>query len=524
MATVVDSLLITMGLDGAGVTKGMNQVENRLSSGVKNIVTNILAPLAGAFAFQQLFSSFVHEADALGDLSEAINVSVKDLDSWGQAAQYAGGTVEGFQGSITALSGSLAQLSTTGGGRAKKFFQALGINAEDSKGKVKPAIDVLLDLSSKFEHMSKQESFGLGQKLGLDQGTITLLQKGRGEVERIIKEMKELSYSEEDAKIAGDFDDNINKLTKSLKLLTATFFSFLGPGLNFVIEKMKDGVQYLRKHEAFVITFFGSLAAVILGKTVPAIWAMTAALLKNPITWIIAGLLALSLVLEDLWVYINGGESALEGLWSKFGEGKDLLQWVQAEGKNLIAVLEKYGPALAIVTAGIKGVTIAMRLMGIASLSNPVLLLITALATAATYIIANWDGIVSFFEGVFDSIASTISEWVDTVIGLLPDWLKEMLGIDGGDGLTVKARVQIDEAPQKQYGAKYAGGEAFAAYRARDGINPALAAGPVDNSTQTTFNQTLTVYPKSDDAKGIARETSAEMRRLTNTANNGGGH
>jgi hypothetical protein len=49
-------------------------------------------------------------------------------------------------------------------------------------------------------------------------------------------------------------------------------------------------------------------------------------MLANPITWIVAGLVGLALVIEDLLVWLDGGESALDGFWTAlFGspeEGK----------------------------------------------------------------------------------------------------------------------------------------------------------------------------------------------------------
>lgn len=46
---------------------------------------------------------------------------------------------------------------------------------------------VLPELAESFEKLSKQESAALGQKLGLDQGTIMLLRRGRREVEDQIR-------------------------------------------------------------------------------------------------------------------------------------------------------------------------------------------------------------------------------------------------------------------------------------------------------------------------------------------------
>lgn len=551
MQSIVDSLIITLGLDPKGVETGMAKAENRISGGVKNITKNILASLAGAFAFQQLFSSYLAEADELGDLSDAISVSVEDLDAWGQAAQYAGGSVQGFQGSITALSGSLAQLSTTGGGRAKKFFEALGIHATDSKGKVKPAVDVLLDLSSKFEKMTKQESFGLGQKLGLDQGTIMLLQKGRGEVEKLVGEMREMSYSKRDAEVAGEFDDNLQKLGKSLKLIVAQLFNYVGPAINFVLNAFKEGVLFLRNHEKFVLTFITLLAAflatklvpVITTQLIPAILKMGKAWLANPMTWVIAGLLLLAAVLEDLWVYIDGGDSALADFWKIFGTGEEIGKELAAIWDNLktkgLALWNSVGPqtvkALGIFLTGVTIfkavagtiglVSNALNVMRFALMANPLLLILGLVAMAAVAIYENWDGICDFFSGIFDDVSNTVSEWIDDIISIMPDWLKKILGIDGE---SIKVTAEIDT----QFKNISTGIANFAAAgslgkSAFEAVSPTIAgASNVDNSSQTTINGGVHVNTPATDATGIARDIpqaiNKENQKLVRTGERAG--
>ena len=66
-----------------------------------------------------------------------------------------------------------------------------------------------------------------------------------------------------------------------------------------------------------------AIVAVVTGLLLPALWSLFTAILANPITWVIMLIAAFLLVLEDLWVYANGGKSAFEDLWKMLGTGDE---------------------------------------------------------------------------------------------------------------------------------------------------------------------------------------------------------
>ena len=70
---------------------------------------------------------------------------------------------------------------------------------------------------------------------------------------------------------------------------------------------------------------------------------MAAVLWRNPLTWIIALLAGLALVIDDLLVYMEGGESQLKDFWALFGTGAELSEklgkawdWLKTTGKDLL--------------------------------------------------------------------------------------------------------------------------------------------------------------------------------------------
>jgi len=70
MATIVDSLLITLGLDGSDLEKSLSGVEQSIAGWVKSIVADVLDPLASSSAFGALLSEFTDAASALGKVWE----------------------------------------------------------------------------------------------------------------------------------------------------------------------------------------------------------------------------------------------------------------------------------------------------------------------------------------------------------------------------------------------------------------------------------------------------------------------
>lgn len=546
MANIIDSLLITMGLDGSGVSKGMDEVESRLAGGVKNITTNILAPLAGAFAFGALLNNFTSTADALGKLSKSLRADTQDVKAWGDAVEYAGGDANSLN---STLSGLEQKLKDAKRGIGNADFRALGINAKDANGNLKTSTDILKELSLVGDKMNPEKFERLTKKLGIDSGTLQLLQSGSKEVDKLVSKYKDLAYTQKDAETAREFNRTMDDLNKTFQAGAAIFMRYLVPALTIVAQKAEIVVNFLRKHEKFVLLFFTLLAAVIAYKLTPAIWAMSKAWLANPMVRIIGLVLLLALALDDLWSFVKGSGSAIEDLMRKLGASEETIESVRSGAKEFLDVMIKYGPALGIVTAAIKGVTLAMRLMGIAALSNPVLAILFAIAAAATYIIANWEDVAAFFSGFGEKVKNALAGVKEFLVGLIPDWLKDLLGIDGGKGLDAtisEAKENLGKAISdalpsvddvlgglknagqavKDFGSGLLdgasnffggllGGDASAA------TSPALAAaGPVDNSV-TEYNQNVTVNATSSDPAGIARETGSELRRMTATVNKG---
>jgi hypothetical protein len=335
----LDEFFISIGLKTDGVKQGMNEIESTMSQGISNITSKLgalSAAITAAFSVGQLFSQYTQQADEMGKLADAIEVDIGMLDAWGEAVARAGGTSQGFQQTLQALSGQLARQGLTGHSRAAMVLEGAGIDAGEI-GRQRQAFDVLMDLAEKAEEMNKAEFFGLGRSLGLDTGTIMLLQQGRTALKDAIAQQKELGvWTKEDARITADFNDRIGDLGQVLSRFSAIVFKMILPAMTSFVRYLNQFINFLRKHETFVKAFFIGLATVITAYALPALASMAAAMLASPITWMVAGIAALALAVEDLVVWTEGGESAFDGLWTAiFGSPDEAIAAFDALQKKI---------------------------------------------------------------------------------------------------------------------------------------------------------------------------------------------
>lgn len=460
----IDELVISLGLDPRGVKDGMNKAEGMIQSGLSkigNLVKNIAAPIAGAFAVGALFDSYVNGADAVGKLSTALGVGVEDMQAWGEATKRAGGTVEGFYSSLGAMNEKVQEYAKFGEGEGKKIFESLGIAVKDAGGNVRDTTAIMADLAEKAESMDKAQFAGIAKKLGIDQGTIMLLQQGRQALDEAILRQKELRvYTKQDAEISAKFNDTVADLWQTMKGGSAILLRMIVPAITKFIEWITKGVKFMHEHEKFVQIFFVGLATAITTFALPALAKLAVAAATNPFTLMIAGAAALALVLEDLYVWMNGGKAAFGDFWSKFGTPEE----VKASIENLFEILQRLGakalklggdivelaaawwPLIEIAlafTAAVKafsiaegifmtartailGMRTAMLALNTAMLANPIGAAIAAMAAAIALsyvIIQNWDKIKETAEETWNAVASLISaRWQEIKDGAAALW------------------------------------------------------------------------------------------------------
>lgn len=333
MANIIDSLLIAVKMDNTDLDKGLKQAESKISSFANRIKLGALAKLGAVtsvgFVMSQV-KNLTAVADDLGKIADRIGADVPKLQSWATASKLAGGSVEAFYGTAERLGSELQRIAVTGKSRLLPFFESMGVATLDATGKARDVFDVLTDVAGAVEGMDRQTSAGILKRLQLDEGTIGLLQMGKKGMQDLIRYERELGvFQKEDTVIAANYNDAMDRLTRTMNMSFLPVMRLFAPVLTEAAKAMTSAFAFIQKHSlAFEIALAG-IALVIGALVLPYLWSLFVAIMTNPITWIIAAIVGLILILEDLYVYAKGGKSQFEDLWKTLGTGEEVMAAIQ---------------------------------------------------------------------------------------------------------------------------------------------------------------------------------------------------
>jgi len=522
MATVVDALLITLGLDTKDVDRGMDAARGKITGGLKGIVSAMAAPVMTAFAgfsAAALTSAYVSQAQGLKQLSDSLGMSMEDLQGWQYAAEAAGAEAEEVGNFFRDMNDYLIDATTFDSGPLKEISKELGISLKDAQGNIKATEDVTLELAEAFQKVGSQKAVAFGMQMGLDPGMIQLLQKGRAEIEGLIKAQKELgTYTKEDAEIASKAQFAFMSLGRAMQSAAMPVARLLVPVMTRATEGISKAVTFLRKHEPFVKAVFAGLAAIITGMLIPASVKLAAVWLANPLTWIIGGialaLVAIGLAIDDLIAYMDGGKSVFSDFWAIFGTGPEIAEALGSAWKTLKAIGSALFEGL---TSGVKQFfqNFSGVFSGLAQIVTGVLQVIKGLFTADFASIVEgignvFTGVGEAILGIFSGIVKSVSDAFWGVVNAVGGWFTDMLASIPGLGWALEKMGVVDgeEAKTQVLAPTTADSGNLAAQAGRD-------FGRTDiNATSNVQTGPITINTAATDAQGIARDFGHEVSRF----------
>lgn len=387
-------------------------------------VVDVLAKAmtSGSVSSETLYESFKY----VGPAAASVGISIEES----AAAIVLLGNV-GIKGSSagTAISGALTRMADPAD-KASKMLGKLGVSIKDTKtGNMRKFSDIMGDLSEKTKKMGNIERLQVistlfGKEASRLAGMSTLMEAGKEGVDEMTKsirdatdagltmattmgdnvggKLKELESAEEsvDLTIYYLFKDLMKEFIPVLTQVQLAIKGWIkeNPNLSkgivyFIIAigaissvlisliaiigwvaSMYGTWILVSKAVSFIISkmLLGTIKALIpiLWSVISAVWSFTAALLANPITWIVIGIIAL--IAGLVWLYDN-----VELVRQKFDSFFSLIS-------NLWNNLSGFGKAI---------VSIFLPFIALPAV-----------------IIAEWENIVEFFDNI------------------MPDWIKDLLG------------------------------------------------------------------------------------------------
>lgn len=541
--SVLDTFFILFEADASSLKKGTADAEKQadklneklkttdaVSSKMGSSFSNLLSTAGGALVAMMSVGAMVSGiraaadyADTLNDLSGALGANIEDISAWGDAVQLSGGTAEGFQSTLSSMTADFNMVATKGMSRSKVFFDELGISMLDTKGKAREVMDVLPELAAKFETMSKSESLGMGQKMGLDQGTIMLLQQGKVGVEELIAKQKELGVvTKKDAETAAAFNDAMDDTKHAFRSLFMAMGGSILPAFQWLLEKVQIVTNFFRKNSDFAVGLFMALGAAILTFVIPPLVSagIAAAVAFAPfliLGAIIAGVaIAFALLYDDIMAFMEGSDSLIGDIsqkWPIVGEiVKGLVATLQLLWSVASSVFGYLGDLISDPENAWNNFKESIQ-GGIDELKDS----FPALYEAITAIGNIFTSTAEVVSSVWSAIMSVIQSGIDLVMGAIDKVTgayEAVKGIFGGGDVTAKvttAQTQISAANSTPLNTTNS--NTIQNSNAVASKSTKVSVGKVEVMTQAT------------DATGISKSIgtalSAQMKQATNNFDNG---
>lgn len=400
---------------GQVIIKALSAI-NPVLSDVAQGVKHFGGALLGAFGAAKLFNNYVEKSDGLGKLSQQLGVSEREIDAWSKANEAAGGSAEALQQSL------------------KSFFDATG----------RPA-DEFFHLGEKIEGMSRRQAQLYLRAQGVAQDAIPVFLKGQREAERLVAKYRKTAFTAQDAQNARRYKVAWNDFKIAAQDVGNVFVRAVLPPITAALKVLESVVSVVRDNIGAFSVLGGMLSASLgitaMGKVSRAIVGVSRELrglslfsgaffsgfAKNlrqaiiavrlfgislkaaflPLTLATAAVAALFLVIEDLFVFMKGGDSVFGDLLSNLGMTADEVKGIQ---NSLKTVGEMFGRIWEAVKPFLKGVlTVAVKAFCIALV--PVMSVLAGIVAGVTKGV----GMVKAFFGAFIDGAATVVDWINGI-------------------------------------------------------------------------------------------------------------
>lgn len=267
MPTVIESLVIELGLDPKKFTQGQKDALENFKRGQdqaisfgKNIeregqrVGDVFAKLKGeALGLVTVFLGgkgikdfvgYVTSLDAAtGRAAYTLRESAQELSAWEGASAQVGGQVGGITSAMQGLSGAMNQFMLTGQGPFLAVMTHLGVSLFDGNNKLKTASQMFLEIAEAVHKLNESDPARAAATLsmipGANQDSINLMIKGRGALEGLLKDARAAGGTTfESAQAAAEYQKQLSLLERSATSLGRALLTTLAPALVAVADSL----------------------------------------------------------------------------------------------------------------------------------------------------------------------------------------------------------------------------------------------------------------------------------------------
>jgi len=446
-----------------GDLRPQREFNTGLDSSIKliaGVAAGITAASGAMFAWA---NSVFNTIDPMVQLSRETGVALESIQELGYAASVNGSSLDAVSASVREMTKRIGEFEQLGTGPAKEVVENLGISFRDANGEIKAADQVMLELTDTMAGMSESERMNVLDKLGIDPSMIQLLSLTSEEVEGLRARAQRLGVvTQEQADAVASYNDSLTTLRFGMQgiqnMVAVGFAPMMGDLVDRFVNLLEanqdlimNGLNWLGEVVASTMGMLERMwpifAAVAAGFAIAKVAAIgfggVMSIILSPVVLWTAAILGAILIVDDLIVAFQGGESVIADFFESFF-GIDIrpaLQAIVAVVEETVAlVIEVFSPAVDAIKSMFKAV--AAIIQGdfgaawdhigdaMASMVEYALGLFTTLAEGAGAIMEAVAGLmVEGFMIAFDKLAGAFQAWVDWVRGMFQDMLDGIMGM-----------------------------------------------------------------------------------------------
>jgi hypothetical protein len=267
MPTVIESLVIELGLDPKKFTQGQKDALENFKRGqdqaisfgknieregqrvgdvfskLKTEALGLVTIFLGGKGIKDFVSNVTSLDAATGRVAYTLNQSAREVSAWEGASAQLGGQVGGITSAMQGLSGAMNQFMLTGQGPFLAVMTHLGISLFDQNGRLKTASTMFLEIADSVHKLNQTDPARAAATLsmipGANQDSINLMIKGRSALEALLNEARKAGGTTQDsAEAAAEYQKQLALLDRSATSFGRTLLTMVAPGLAAVFGQM----------------------------------------------------------------------------------------------------------------------------------------------------------------------------------------------------------------------------------------------------------------------------------------------
>lgn len=269
MPTVIDSFVITLGLDPAQFTAGQRELMDNLRkmqeqaekggkeiesqgkkfgdyfSTVKREALGALAIFVGGRGIKEFVGYMTGLDAATARVGHTMNISAREVSAWQGAIEQNGGSAESATGALAGLSGEMNKFMLTGQTSMLPVLNTLDISLIDVNKKLKTSDQLLLDIADRIKGMDPARAAAmLSMVPGMNQDMLNLLIQGRAEVEAYLAAARAAGgTTAESAAAAKKYQESLALLSREATNTSRVLLTELTPAIVGAFRSFQNTIK-----------------------------------------------------------------------------------------------------------------------------------------------------------------------------------------------------------------------------------------------------------------------------------------